>query len=393
MREFLLLLLRPLERFLPDWIALSTQPISFVRNRIRLGDESNFLRATNFFLLAVSLAFLAEVATVWMLGIGSLVEPIYWLFAVVTSIPFIVICFLLVRPFARISPKGALHLTLHPLGAGIFSGAVLGLVAAAVVSFAIATGYITDITYDFTKYQPQYSETRVSSLIHLMKLECIKERSLTIPIIAAGFGEAYSKLKWPLDWLSYVQPFVRLFYLFIAALFFVAAANGRKVAVFCAVILAAVVSTTIMFYGIRTYIHWVYSQHPECEKQIAARAFELNAPSLAQLLAKSWNDEAAAKPSDIYEVTIRAEGRTLIHTERLKMPLTELIYLGQLVNDAHSFQALIADKRLAVLSLYCARDAVSQFRRKVVSQQVFMFYNMNGMPLGSFTISPKDCFE
>jgi hypothetical protein len=36
--------LRPFERFLAQWISVSTEPSAFVRERIRLGDTTNFLK-------------------------------------------------------------------------------------------------------------------------------------------------------------------------------------------------------------------------------------------------------------------------------------------------------------------------------------------------------------
>ena len=41
--------LRPVERFLAQWLSVSTEPTAFVRERIRLGDTTNFLRAVGFF--------------------------------------------------------------------------------------------------------------------------------------------------------------------------------------------------------------------------------------------------------------------------------------------------------------------------------------------------------
>ena len=133
-RFFRLILLRPIERFLAQWISVSTEPSAFVRERIRLGDTTNFLRAAYFFLSAISTAFLAEVATLYLLGIGNLTEPYYWLVILLTSIPFVLFCFLLVRLIAPLSLKDVLHLSLYPLGAGVFAGAALALVASLVVA-------------------------------------------------------------------------------------------------------------------------------------------------------------------------------------------------------------------------------------------------------------------
>ena len=92
-RFFRLILLRPIERFLAQWLSVSTEPSAFVRERIRLGDTTNFLRAATFFLTAISSAFLAEVATLYLLGIGNMAEPYYWLFILLTSIPVVLFCF------------------------------------------------------------------------------------------------------------------------------------------------------------------------------------------------------------------------------------------------------------------------------------------------------------
>ena len=119
------LLTRPIERFLAQWVFVSTHPSAFVRERIRLGDTTNFLRAAGFFLSAISSAFLAEVATLYLLGIGNLTEPYYWLVIVLTSIPFVLFAFLFVRFVSPVSFKDVLHLSLYPIGAGVFTGAFL----------------------------------------------------------------------------------------------------------------------------------------------------------------------------------------------------------------------------------------------------------------------------
>jgi hypothetical protein len=142
------LLLRPIERFLAQCIAISTEPSAFVRERVHLGDTTNFLRAANFCFSAVCTAFLAEIATLYLLGIGSLTEPYYWLFILLTSIPFVLFSFLLVRLVATLSFKDVLHLSLYPIGAGVFTGAALALMASAVVAALVAVGYLPEIIYD-----------------------------------------------------------------------------------------------------------------------------------------------------------------------------------------------------------------------------------------------------
>ena len=102
--------LRPIERFLAQVISVSTEPTAFVRERIHLGDTTNFLRAAGFFVSAISTAFLAEVATLYLLGIGNLTEPYYWLFILLTSIPFVVVCSLLVyKADNQVTPHSLAH--------------------------------------------------------------------------------------------------------------------------------------------------------------------------------------------------------------------------------------------------------------------------------------------
>jgi len=48
--KFVRLLLRPIERFLAQWISVSTEPRVFVQEHIGLNDTTNFIRSGNFFL-------------------------------------------------------------------------------------------------------------------------------------------------------------------------------------------------------------------------------------------------------------------------------------------------------------------------------------------------------
>jgi hypothetical protein len=218
------LVLRPVERFLAQCISISTEPSAFVRERVHLGDTTNFLRAANFFFSAVCTAFFAEVATLQLLGIGNLNEPYYWLFVLLTSIPFVLFSFLLVRFVARLSFKDVLHLSLYPLGAGVFTGAALTLVASAIVAALVAVGFIPAIGYDPAQWT---GPEQVLPVIRLDLYDCLKGESVLFRVVAAGLQEAYSELKPPLDSLSYVRPVITVLYLFIAARFFMAAVKRR----------------------------------------------------------------------------------------------------------------------------------------------------------------------
>ena len=242
-------LLRPIERFLTQWIWVSTAPASFVRERIRLGDATNFYRAGGFFLSAISTAFLAEGATLSLLGIGNLSEAYYWLFILLTSAPFILLCFPLVRLVSHLSFKDTVHLSLYPIGAGAFAGAALALVAAGVIAMLVAVGYIPEIKYDLTQAQ------NLIAVKQQLLDDCVKRESLTARILAAGYQEAFIQLKSPVDGLSYLRPAVTLLYFLVVACFFMAAVQTRKAVVFGLVLLASFVGTAATALSASIYLN------------------------------------------------------------------------------------------------------------------------------------------
>ena len=75
LKFFGLAFLRPVGRFLSQWISVSTAPITFARERIRLGDSLNFFNAANFFVYAIFGAVLAEATTLHLLVATKV--PIY----------------------------------------------------------------------------------------------------------------------------------------------------------------------------------------------------------------------------------------------------------------------------------------------------------------------------
>ena len=85
------LLLRPIERFLAQCTSISTEPTAFVRERVHLGDTTNFVRAAKFFVSAVGTAFLVEVATLYLLGISNIAEPYYWLFILLYTTSYVML--------------------------------------------------------------------------------------------------------------------------------------------------------------------------------------------------------------------------------------------------------------------------------------------------------------
>jgi len=126
MIKFFRLMLRPIERFLAQCISISTEPRTFVQERVHLGDSTNFLRATGFFFSAISTAFLAEIATLQLLGIEDVGEPFYWAFILLTTIPFVLFSFLLVRACCPAILQGRSAPLLLPHRCGSFHRRCIG---------------------------------------------------------------------------------------------------------------------------------------------------------------------------------------------------------------------------------------------------------------------------
>jgi hypothetical protein len=369
------LLLRPVERFLAQCISISTEPSAFVRECVHLGDTTNLLRAANFFFSTVCTAFLAEVATLYLLGIGNIAEPYYWLFILLTSIPFVLFSFLLVRLVAPLSFKDVLHLSLYPIGAGVFTGAALALMASAVVAALVAVGYLPEISYDRSQWGG--SEEQMIHVLTLDLRDCLRGESLVYTVLAAGLQAAYSELKPPVDALSYVRPVITVLYLFIAARFFMAAVEHRKGAVFGLVCLAALVATAANALSAWAYISWK-TENSICTEQLAKGQLGLGRRAESILKAFARNAENGQKNNEVWDVSVRAEGRALIFSNRFKRPV-----------DTDVFNRSFSGVQKTMRDIYCADG--SWLLRSLKATETFTYYSPEGERLTGFSIAPADC--
>jgi hypothetical protein len=375
--KFVLLLLRPIEGFLAQWISISTEPRVFVQEHIRLNDTTNFIRAGNFFLSAISSAFLAEVATLHLLGIGNLAEPYYWLFILLTSIPFVLICFLLVRLVVPLPFKDVLHLSFYPLGAGIFAGAVFALVASAVVALLVAVGFIPDIKSDFS----QWREALSLNAYYRVAFDCQKERSLLFTIFAAGIGDGFINLKAPFGNISFIRPTITLLYLIIAAIIFMAAVDRRKPIVFGVVLLAAMIAAGATIRSLGYYMNWNAANSGCFENQLLVeRGKDLIAASLVKEHAQALQAELDKTVAG-WNVLVRAEGRSLFYTYRFKKPVAV---------DERFYSANSTMQKI-LLGDYCSQKYWKERDLRVT--ETHTLYSSEGQRLMSFSISPGDCPE
>jgi hypothetical protein len=373
---FRLTFLRPVERFLAQVISISTEPSAFVRERIHLGDTTNFLRAAGFFVSAISSAFLAEVATLYLLGIGNLTEPYYWFFILLTSIPFVLICFLFVRFVAPLSFRDVLHLSFYPIGAGVFVGAAFALMVSGVVRLLVDVGYIPGIRFDFSQWGEEQQLIAVGKRV---LYDCLKNESLLFTVVASGLEEAYTNLRPPIDDLSYLRPVITVLYLLIAARFFMAAVNRRKPIVLGVVLLAALVATGVNFLSLKTYLDWNVG-NSSCTEQTASGKLSLSRMAESALKEMAQGINAEAEANDIFDVSVGAEGRTLSYTYRFKRPWP----------NPGAFYRWESEYQKTVLDSHCSDDE-DFVLRLVKATETHTFYSSVGERLTSFSISPGDC--
>jgi hypothetical protein len=367
--------LRPIERFLAQVTSISTEPTAFVRERIHLGDTTNFLRAAGFFVSAISTAFLAEVATLYLLGIGNLTEPYYWLFILLTSIPFVLICFLLVRLVAPLSFRDVLHLSFYPIGAGVFVGAAFALVASAVVRSLVDVGYIPDIRFEFSQWG---EEQQTMAVLKRVLYDCFKGESLVYTVVAAGLQEAYTNLKPPIDDIAFLRPVIAVLYLLIAACCFMAAVDRRKWIVFGSVLLAAVIATGVNWASLFSYLNWS-AENLSCQNTLAEAGLNRAAESVLKEFARGIETSPSAKNSNVWDVSVRAEGRTVSYTYRFKRPIA----------DADFYRATREHQKIA-LDSHCSDN--EDFIFKIMkATETHTFYSSGGQRLTSFSIGPADC--
>ncbi len=171
---------------------------------------------------------------------------------------------MLLKFVSPLSLGDVLHLSFYPIGAGVFAGAALALVASSVVAALVANGYISNIQYDFSQWG---GEAQVDAVNKRVLHDCMRGECLVYTILSSGAQWAYNELKSPFDEISIIRPLVAVLYLVIAALFFTAVVDRQKPIVFALVLLAAVLATGANLFALRSYFHWQQKENSSCEKR------------------------------------------------------------------------------------------------------------------------------
>ena len=298
----------------------------------------------------------------------------YWAFFLLTSIAFVLFSFLLIRLVEPLPFKDVLHLTFHPIDAGLFAGAAFTLVVSAVVGFLVAVGYISEIRYDFSQFGDLQ---QLGAVKQRVLIDCLKQQSFIVPILAAGFQEAYISLKPPIGQISYLRSAIEVLYLLIAASFFMAAIKRRRVAVFSVVLLAGLVATAANVLAAAAFLGWEEKNSGCLEQQVDAALSRTGESISKEYAHRRETDLNGVKAfHDVWELSEQAEGRTLISTYRFKKSV-----------DPAGYHDLLTAYEKGLFEGRCS----NKFLTTLKALETHTFYSPNGERLTSFAISSANC--
>jgi hypothetical protein len=273
--------------------------------------------------------------------------------------------------------QDVLHLSFHPIGAGIFTGAALALVASGVVALLVAVGYSPKS--NMTMRNGMKLISRASLFSNELCTTVINRKASRSGSSRRGLQEPYDNLKPPIDTLSFLRPVITVLYLIIAAFVFRAATARRKSAVLATVLLSALLATGANIAALKAYRKWNY-HNSDCKEKFMQLAADRTAETQLKQFAADMNDDREDHRS--WDVSWRAEGRVLYHVWRSKTPIT----------DMNAFYAAVADIQKDALQEYCSADG-GFLRAKLGATETQIFYNSEGERLTGFSIGPADCAQ
>jgi hypothetical protein len=142
------------------------------------------------------------------------------------------------------------------------------------------------------------------------------------------------------------------------------------------VLLASLLATGTNFLLLKTYFSWNY-ERSGCEQNLQTYGFQGVAESALQKLARDLSAEI--KSDELWQISIRAEGRVLLQTYRFNGPIA----------DADEFHRWVSQYQKVLLEGYCADNDGGRFMREFT--QSHTYYNYKGERLTSFSLSRADC--
>jgi hypothetical protein len=142
------------------------------------------------------------------------------------------------------------------------------------------------------------------------------------------------------------------------------------------VLLAVLVATAANYRSLKAYFAWNF-QNSGCEQKLAERGLDRVAESALKDFAREALE--GVEDNDVWDESVKAEGRTLNYTYRLKRPVVDL----------GGFQFGMSKMQKDFLESHCSDDG--WFLRSIKATETHTFYSFEGAWLTSFSIGPADC--
>jgi hypothetical protein len=206
-------------------------------------------------------------------------------------------------------------------------------------------------------------------------LECQKEQSILYRVLLNGPQDAYYNLKFPLSSIGLLRPLIAVLYFIVAARVFMVAIDRGRWVVFTVVLFAALFAIGAHLVTLGASREWA-EKNSGCEVNLDQRRFETVAEPFLQKFAADV--DKAAKDDDLWDVSVRAEGRTLLYEFRFKKPI-----------NMEAFPVFLSRDQKRALQMHCS-DA-GQLLRRARATETHTYYDFKGERITSFSIGPTDC--
>jgi len=140
------------------------------------------------------------------------------------------------------------------------------------------------------------------------------------------------------------------------------------------VLLAALLATGSTYLSAGVYLARKV-QATACQENLADRAIDRAGESALKEFARAVQASSLVKDNPTWDISIRAEGRTVSYTYRFKGPVDP------------EFKNSMGEFRKPFIKGYCA----NAIQKAAKGTETHTFYNPQGEWLTSFSIGPDDC--
>jgi len=127
------------------------------------------------------------------------------------------------------------------------------------------------------------------------------------------------------------------------------------------------------------YLDWKTATS-SCTEQLAKGQFGLGRRAESMLKAFARDTENDLNNNELWDVSVRAEGRSLLFSNRFRKPM-----------DTNYFNSRLNGLQKIMRDAYCAED--NWLLRRLKATETFTYYSPDGERLTGFSIAPADCSQ